>query len=269
MSRIPITVDAGFAWDDNVTRGREAGDKLSDRIFSLGASATRPFTLNPNTRLQVTALASGEKFDRHAGLGRFSAGAQGEVQYRASGAYDAITFGFVGRAMYEQFESRLRTGPRYFVGVNARRALTDRIELFAEAGTNIRSARSEVFTWRDVSAKVNLDYSLGRMGVVYMSGEYRSGDTVSTGHPSLANLGVAEVFAVDDAFDGSDLVAYRFDARSWLGTVGYNYPLGARDSIDLSFRRIQATPRGRPAFDFSGPLRYIDNQYSIVYLMRF
>lgn len=269
LSRIPITVDAGFAWDDNVTRGREAGDKLSDRIFSLGASATRPFTLNPNTRLQVTALASGEKFDRHAGLGRFSAGAQGEVQYRASGAYDAITFGFVGRAMYEQFESRLRTGPRYFVGVNARRALTDRIELFAEAGTNIRSARSEVFTWRDVSAKVNLDYSLGRLGVVYMSGEYRSGDTVSTGHPSLANLGVAEVFAVDDAFDGSDLVAYRFDARSWLGTVGYNYPLGARDSIDLSFRRIQATPRGRPAFDFSGPLRYIDNQYSIVYLMRF
>ena len=269
LSRFPITVDAGFAWDDNVTRGREAGDKLSDRIFSLGASATRPFTLNPNTRLQVTALASGEKFDRHAGLGRFSAGAQGEVQYRASGAYDAITFGFVGRAMYEQFESRLRTGPRYFVGVNARRALTDRIEMFAEAGTNIRSARSEVFTWRDVSAKVNLDYSLGRMGVVYMSGEYRSGDTVSTGHPSLANLGVAEVFAVDDAFDGSDLVAYRFDARSWLGTVGYNYPLGARDSIDLSFRRIQATPRGRPAFDFSGPLRYIDNQYSIVYLMRF
>ena len=269
MSRFPITVDAGFAWDDNVTRGREAGDKLSDRIYSLGVSQTLPIPLGSNTRLQVTALASGEKFDRHAGLGRFSAGGQGEVQYRTSGAFDAITFGFVGRAMYEQFESRLRTGPRYFVGVNARRSLTDRIDLFAEAGMNRRNGRSEVFSWSDVSAKVNLDYTLGRMGVLYLAGEYRRGDTVSTGHPSLVNVGVAEVFAPDDAFDGADLVAYRFDARTLLGTVGWNYPLGARDSIDFSWRRIEATPRARPSFDFSGSLRYIDNQYSIVYLMRF
>ena len=171
--------------------------------------------------------------------------------------------------MYEQYESRMRTGPRYFVGVNARRSLTDRIDLFAEIGGNARSGRSEVFTWRDYTAKLNLDYSLGRLGVMYLTGEYRRGDTVSTGHPSLVNVGVAEVFAPDDAFDGSELVAYRFDARTLIGAVGYNYPLGARDSIDLSVRRIQATPLARPSFDFSGSSRYIDNQYSIVYLMRF
>ncbi len=269
LSKYPINVDAGFSWDDNVTRGREAGDKLADRIYSLGVSQTRPFALGTNTRLQVTGLASGEKFDRHAGLGRFSGGVQGEVQYRASGAFDAITFGFVGRAVYEQYESRLRSGPRYFVGVNARRAITDRIDLFAEIGANARNARSEVFTWRDWSAKLNLDYSLGRAGVVYLTGEYRRGDTVSTGHPSLVNVGLAEVFAPDDAFDGADLVAYRFEARTLLGTVGYNYPLGARDSIDFSLRRVQATPLARPSFDFSGSMRYIENQYSIVYLMRF
>jgi hypothetical protein len=48
-----------------------------------------------------------------------------------------------------------------------------------------------------------------------------------------------------------------------------NYPLGARDAIDLSWRRVQSTPVKRPAFDFTGPRSYIDNQYSLVYLMRF
>lgn len=191
------------------------------------------------------------------------------MQYRASGAFDATTFSLVGRALYEQYESRLRSGPRYFVGVNARRALTDRIEVFAELGANLRHGKSDVFNWRDYAAKVNVDYSLGRKGIVYVAGEYRRGDTVSSGLPSLVNVGLAEVFVPDDAFDGADLVAYRFDARSIFSTVGFNYPLGARDSIDVSWRRVQATPVKRPAFDFSESLRYIDNQYSLVYLMRF
>ena len=51
--------------------------------------------------------------------------------------------------------------------------------------------------------------------------------------------------------------------------MGYNHPLGPRDSVDLSWRRVEVTPQKRPSFDIEGPWRYIDNQYSIVYLMRF
>jgi len=32
---------------------------------------------------------------------------------------------------------------------------------------------------------------------------------------------------------------------------------------------VQVTPTNRPTFEVNGPFRYIDNQYSIVYLMRF
>ena len=267
--KLPVNVDGGYAWDDNVSRGREAGEKLSDSIFSLGANVTRPFSLNANTRVVVTGLASAEKFDRYQGLGRFSGGAQGEVQYRSSGAFDATTFGFVGRALYERYESSLRTGPRYFAGVNLRRSLTDRIDLFAEAGASARNGRSDVFNWRDWSAKVNFDWSIGRAGLVYAAGEYRRGDTVSSGHASLVNLALAEVFVADDAFEAQDLFAYKFDAKTLISTLGYNFPLGARDSIDFSWRRVEATPTKRPSFDFSGSLRYIDNQYTIVYLVRF
>ena len=108
-----------------------------------------------------------------------------------------------------------------------------------------------------------------RRGIVYLTGEYRKGDTVSSGFASLVNVGLAEVFVPDDAFEDLGLIAYRFDARSVFGTLGWNLPLGPRDSLDFSWRRIQSTPTRRPDFDFSGSLRYIDNQYSIVYLMRF
>ncbi len=267
--KYPINVDAGYAWDDNVSRGRVAGEKLGDSVFSLGLNQTRSFTLNPNSRFVLTGLANAEKLDRYQGLGRFSAGVQGEVQYRTSGAFDAYTFAFVGRALYEQYESSLRDGARYFAGANMRRSLTDRIDLFAELGANARNGRSDVFRWRDWTAKANLDWNPPNMkGVMYLTGEYRRGDTASSGIASLENLAVAEVFAPDDAF-GAGFFAYRFDARTLMGTIGFNHPLGPRDSLDLSWRRVEVTPQKRPSFEFEGPWRYIDNQYSIVYLMRF
>ena len=267
--KYPINVDAGYAWDDNVSRGRIGEEKKGDSIFSLGLNQTRTFSLNSNMRAVVTGLASGEKLDRYQGLGRFSAGVQGEVQYRTSGAFDAYTFAFVGRALYERFESSLRTGPRFFAGANVRRSITDRIDLFAEVGANARNGRSDVFRWRDWSAKANVDWTPGfAKGVMYFTGEYRHGDTSSSGLGSLENLAAAEVVAPDDVF-GPGFFAYRFEARTVMGTLGFNHPLGPRDSVDLSWRRVEVTPTKRPSFDFDGPWRYIDNQYSLVYLLRF
>ena len=110
----------------NVNRAGEVANRLEDSIFSMSANMSRAWPLGRNFRAQLTALVSGEKFRVYNGLGRFSGGGQAEVQYRTSGAFDATTFAVVGRGLYEQYESHYRTGPRYFVGFNARRALTDR-----------------------------------------------------------------------------------------------------------------------------------------------
>ena len=83
------------------------------------------------------------------------------------------------------------------------------------------------------------------------------------------NVSLAQVFVLDDAFPGKQLYAYRYDARTWVGTVGYNLPLGPRASIDISWRRTQATPIDRPDFDVQGSLRYVDNQYSLFLLKAF
>jgi len=267
--KIPVNVDFGMVWDDNIARGRLDEEIRSDRVYTLNVNRAYEFPINKNARAIATALFTVDKPHTYTGLGHFAAGAQGEVQYRSSGDFDAVTYAIYARGLYDQFESNLRTGPRYTFGANLRKSLTDRIDLFADLSHNRRYGKSAVFQTVENAGRVNFDYSLGKDGTLYLSGEYRRGDIFSSGFASLTNIAIADVATRDDAFDGGEFFAYRFDGRTVLGTFGYNRPLGARDAIDFSIRRVQSTPSNRPDFDEGGRLRYIVNQYSLLYLLRF
>jgi len=263
-----LQIELGYTYDDNVTLGRASDEILWDQFISLNVSAGRAFPISDNTRLVVTGLLGGEKYFNYNGLSNLSGGLDVELQYRQSGAFDAITFAAFARGWLVNYDSHLRDGSHYSAGVNARGAVTDRISLFGELAWNQRRAQSEVWDLTDYSALVNLDYSLGR-GTLYATGQYLRGDVVSDGFATLVNVSLAQVFVLDDAFPGKQLFAYRSDARTWVSTVGYNLPLGNRTSIDFSWRRVQSTPTAQLDFPVQGSLRYVDNQYTIVLLKLF
>jgi hypothetical protein len=192
-----------------------------------------------------------------------------ELQYRPSPDFGAPTFALFGRVFGQDYESDERRGYRYTIGVSAREELTDRIALFGALAYNDRQARSDVFTGRDGSARVNLDYALTPVSTFYLSGEYRHGDIVSTGTPDLSNLDVARASVIDDAFPGPVRIAYRFRGDTYLAGVGYNLAIGPRDSLDLSLHFVQSQSGTQPNFPGAGVIRYYDNQFSIVYLVRF
>jgi len=267
--RIPVNVDFGMAWDDNIARGRLDEEIRSDRVYTMNVSRTYEFPINKNARVLATALFNVDKPHTYTGLGHYAAGAQAEMQYRRSGDFDAVTYAIYARGLYDQFESNLRTGPKYSIGANVRRPITDRIDLFADLSHHRRYGKSAVFETKETAGRVNLDYSLGRDGTLYLSGEYRKGDIFSSGFASLTNIAIADVATRDDAFDSGEFFAYRFEGKTVLGTFGYNRPLGTRDAIDFSVRRVQSTPSAKPEFDEGGRLRYIVNQYSLLYLLRF
>jgi hypothetical protein len=264
-----VQVDLGYTYDDNVTRGRATDEILADQLLGLNLSVGGAVRANDNTQVVVTGMLNGEKFKTYNGLSNLSGGLQAELQYRQSAAFDAVTFGAFARGWLDSYVSHLRDGGHIALGVNAQGALTDRIGLYGELAWNRRYAQSEVWDLNYYSARLNLDYSLGRSGTVYLSGEYRRGNAVSDGRPTLLNVSLAQVFVLDDAFPGKQLYAYRYDARTWVGTIGYNLPLGQRTSIDISWRRAQGTPTDRPDFDVQGSLRYVDNQYSLFLLKAF
>lgn len=264
-----VQFELGYTYDDNVTRGRTADEILTDQTLRLNASASSALRINDNTRLVVTGMLEGEKFKTYNRLSHLSGGMQAELQYRQSAAFDAVTFAAFARGWLDNYESHLRDGSHFDLGVSAHGALTDRIGVYGELASHHRDAQSEVWDLADYSARLNVDYSLGRGGTVYINGEYRRGKTVSDGHATLVNVSLAQVFVLDDAFPDKQLFAYRNDSRTWVSTVGYNLPLGPRSSLDFSWRRVQSTPTAQLAFDVQGSLRYIDNQYSLVFLQLF
>jgi hypothetical protein len=233
--------------------------------------------LGANTRLVGNATLGGEKFKNYRGLGRTRADAQVEWQYRAAGDLDVPIYGVFMRLGWDEYESDLRDGYRHSVGVSMRQFLSDRVHLFSALASNSRSAKNDVFNTRDYSARLNLDWELDNRSTVYVAGEYRRGDLVSTGRASNALRNLAKALALDDAFAGGQMSAYRIKGASVLTTLGYNVPLGPQDSIDLSWRRIRskalhAPDTSAPGYIGAGPLatpRYGTNQYSINYLLSY
>ena len=265
---LDLQLDAGYTWDDNVTRAKAGPDRMSDDSYSVNVSKTIENPLSAQSRLLWTGTLGGEKFHRFNGLSHVTASAQAEYQYRASSDFDEPTFGVFGKLAADGYETRLRDGYRLSAGVSVSQALTDRINVFGALTHNVRHASSSVFSTRDNSVRTNIDYALSDNQTLYFGAEYRRGDIVSTGRPSLENVTIAKVFVQDDAYRGGQLFSYRFDGSTVLATVGYNRSLGSHDSIDFSWRHVRSTPGLRPSF-VTSPRNYIDNQLSAVYLMRF
>jgi hypothetical protein len=131
----------------------------------------------------------------------------------------------------------------------------------------VRKGRSDVFNTRDNSGRMNLDYALATGHTLYLTGEYRKGDIVSSGQPSLQTLDISTVFVRDDVFANPAFYDYRTKGKTGLTTLGYNLSLGTKDSLDFAWRHVKSTPDMVPAY--AEQLQYIDNQYSFSYLMAF
>jgi hypothetical protein len=259
---LDIRIEAGFTTDDNVTRARGA-DRLSDQSYSLNLSKSLDIPVSQHTRLLLLGFLGGEKFRAYTGLSRYFYGIQGEFQYRASGEFGSPIFGAFVRGSKDQYESDLRDGYRYSAGLTVRKPVTDRIHLFGNLAYNVRDGKSTVFDTKDWSTRLNLDYALTRSGSVYLGGEYRRGDVVSTAIPSLAY--VAEASVQDDAYTDIVRQAYRLKAGTALATIGYNLAFGEGQALDVSWRWAQSTSTSTPG----NTIRYFDNQFTVAYLIRF
>lgn len=275
---LDVQVDAGFTYDDNVTRALSEADKRADRSFglSLRKSFVRP--LGNHTRAVVTGSIGGEKFQYHNGLSHLKAGVKAELQYRASAAFSSPTYAVFAQGGTEQYESRLRDGERYLAGGSVRVPVTDRVGIFGSVFHQRRNTRSEVFDTRENGGRVNIDWAMGPRSALYLSGEYRRGDLNTSADPIGQHVskheGPGTHQVIDDAFTGPQLTTARFEGKSWIATLGYNLALGPRDALDFSWRRVRSKPDDPRDvvigfYEPVPPVRYTVNQFFILYLLSF
>lgn len=264
-----VRVEAGYTYDDNVSRGRKGTNGvLSDQSFGLDLTKSFVFPISDHTRATLSLQGGGAKFVEYHGLDRVSLGGNLALQYRPSGHFLAPTFSVFGRWFADRFDSDLRDGYRSAAGVTMRQPVTDRIELSATGQYNRRDGRSVVFDGTDWSGRVNVDYTLFGRHTLYAGAEYRRGDAVSVGAPSLPVIDIARAIVLDDVFTDTTRFAYRIRSKTTITTLGYNWPFASRHSLDLSWRHIRSEPTEQSDL-YGGDIRYVVNQVSLAYLVRF
>ena len=262
-----IQADAGYMFDDNVTRAQESGNKLTDQSLSVNLSQPSTFPISDHTRALLTGTLGAEKFLHHDGLSRLTGSIHGEFQYRSSAEFGTPVLALFAKISAEEYRSDQRDGFRYSTGISLRKTMTDRIRIFGAVAHNERNGNNAVFDNKDDSARINLDYQINAPGTLYLGGEYRKGDIVVSA-PRWDLYGSA--YTPDDVFWDRQLYNYRLNGNTVLYKLGYNLALGPRDSIDLSWNRARSTTSyvSLPSWN-NVSVSYTTNQYSLVYLVRF
>lgn len=259
------TFDAQFAVtaDDNVGRAARAGDIRDDRFASLSVGATFKQPLSTHYRLIVRGFAQGEEYDDYSGLSNIGAVASAQVQYRRTGGLLAPTFALLVKAGTFNYDSSLRDSEVYQGGVSVQKGITDRITVTGVAAGIVRDSDSRVFDTRELSLLLNLDYRAFKFLTPYLTYNYLDGDIVASGTPWLKIINYAEEIQADDAFGGAaaNVFAYRLNARTQVATLGLNFTVNDRHSIDIS-RRVA---RSRA----DGDIEYDRSIFSLAYLLRF
>jgi hypothetical protein len=270
-----LRLEASYTWDNNVNRGT-AADTLKDWTIGVRATATGALPVSTHTRALLQGFLGTERFHTWNGLSRNFIGAQADYQYRSAGEFGRATYGVFARAQAEDYDSRLRDGYRYALGVSVLKPWTDRIQLFAALTELITDASSTVFDTQSTSLRGNVDWSLNNWNVIYLGAEYRHGDSVSsvcrncdlTRTAGLVNTAAPNIVQ-DDAFDDTVRDAYKLKANTWVLSLGYNHALTSSQSLDLSWRRVLSKGLNPAAPATQSDINYYVTQYSVAYLARF
>ena len=265
---INVQFEAGVMRDNNATRAGFGPARFGDTASFVSVSSSLAHPLTEHSRLWGTATAGAEKYRRFDGLSRLHGSAELEYQYRASSRFDQPTFGAFIKLTGEEFDSDMRDGYRVGAGLSVRQSLNDRLSYSASVSHNARRATDKVFSGAENMVRGNVDLLLSDRALVYFGADYRRGDIVATGWPDGGTPNVSSVFWWDDAFADLGMVSYRLRGSSMQLTLGLNYAIAPRHSLDLSLRHIRTRADSSPRYvasDFS----YKSSQLSVAYLFRF
>lgn len=180
-----VDTELSYTGDSNVKRAQSGPDVVSDRALALGINLGGALPISTHTRLVSRAFVRGERFSTYDTLSNAPAGAGADFQYRSSGHPLAPTFGAFIKVSVAEFRSEIRSSTFYTGGLSFSKNLTDRVLTSVILSGTARDSDSAVFDTREGSALLNLDYQLRGGSAWYLSYNFLTGDTVSSGAPTL------------------------------------------------------------------------------------
>ena len=177
----------------------EREERLADQFFSLNATKSILFPIDATSRLPARWRLGGD-------LTRSSPSSDGSspnscphsgIENRPIFHRRHSTCSAASPPITSDCRSEAATGTRSAYRYCSR-SRTGSISRLTRA--KLAQREQQGIRARDTSIQLSVDYSFGSRGTLYLSGEYRRGDVVSTGPESLVNLDIANVFVADDAY---------------------------------------------------------------------
>lgn len=239
-----LDLEVTYTSDDNVNRGGY-GYTYRDSITAVTIGQTYRKSTGQKSQLVYRLSAALEKYARYDKLSGATVGLDGAWQYRSSSAFTAPTYSLLGKVHAENVQSGLRSGVSLEAGASVLKPLTDRIAVTALITARQRDAASPVFDTASTSARINLDYLVNRRSTLYLTYNRIQGD-MTLSAPNGAYSGY-EVWQTDDAF-AAGWWAYRFDATTDVATLGYNFMLSEKSSIDASVMSANSKVYAGPSY---------------------
>jgi len=255
---------ADIIYDNNATRGLYAADIKSDTIVAVEGSVSGSLLISPTSGALFRATARYSHFLDIEDISNLAILGRASYRIQPGGGFSAPWYEIAGQAVWLQHaDSELRDGTILTVEAGAGSHVTDRVRLSAGIALDERDGGGTAGLY-DLSTNriwAAAELRAGLRNTLYARLTRLDGDHVFN---SVTVSGLSPVWEPDPAFIdvfGRPTDSYRLDATSYLYELGFNYPLGRSDSIDVSLSGFQTKS--------DTALKYDGMQLRAAYVYRF
>lgn len=248
--------DAEFSvdHDSNISNASHRGDVVDDNILIFGLSANRPQILTPRSGLLLTGRVEYDRYTLWEDLSHLSVDGKLAWRYQPGTAFNSIWYeAAAGAALLQHQDSALRDGGKAFIDLSLGSRLTDRLQVRTGYRYSLRRAWSNtVFDDDDHRLYASGDWQAADRLLLYATVGWQTGDVVSTSRMDPAINALASARGPDPAlgtWNGMPRIAYRIDADSVTGELGFNYAIRADLALDVSARYLNTDGPSNLSYD--------------------
>jgi opacity protein-like surface antigen len=230
-------LETGFHFDDNLPRAELSSDRKSDGALLLAGRGGKSFHPAEAGILSFSASLRSRAFARFDDLSSLALGGRASYRHKLGLGASAPWFSLAVGGAWEGFWGDVRDAAIFDASGEAGIRLWERWDLRAGLRHERRfGMHSEVFDQTGTTVSAQVGYDLNEWILLFLGGEFRRGDVVSSALPNPRVLEAASARIPDTAF-GPGVVAYRLDARTYTAIVGTNLAVTDRCSLDVSYER--------------------------------
>ena len=235
-----IDFEATLGFDDNVTRAAQNIDIEHDGFFTLAGTGGYELYQGRSSALTGKVLLEANKFSRFDGLSNVVAAAKLNYTFGFSSSFGAPWFALDLDYGVVDFESTLRDSNILRAAATMGLQIDDATSLRLGLAYKDREAESTVFSSKNTSFFINLDWAIVKRHIVYVTYKIETGEIFSSSSsPALWLIDASNGNIVDDDVF-LDKRTYRIDGTTQFGTLGYNWVMDLHSSFDFSARFLHS-----------------------------